>query len=511
MSLVQHFKTNPTLETDIGQFEFKDDIGQGGNANVLKFERGGHPFAIKFIRHGEEKKLLRFRDEFFCTAQIPTHKNVVRSYHFDTKEIGGTLYSLIIMKFYTANLHKLGPVTGEPIEEQAVKVRQLFKDILSGLQHLHLHDIVHRDIKPQNIFYDSDAETFVIGDLGIAHFNAEIFAKESHTKPSERLANYLFSAPEQADSKNIVTVAADIYSLGQVLQWYLTGKTVRGLGRPRFSSGTPGGSFSILDRVVDKSLQNNPLDRFQSIGELRTFIEEQKKPARDPWVKLHAFDDAIRRSFPKIKEVLNVVDHEKIMRFLINFQEVCQKDEFWYVMADGGDNTFRGLEPLKGKSWLLNGDTEMTVHNLLVYRDQAYPYKNFIILLFGPDKKFPYKTLEGKSVRRATHASRTQDMGTLFDDQHYIDPAETENGYFELAGETHTVDRQRFKDRYRYLIPYAVMVVPTQTASACMLDRSPTVNLMKSAIEHKELQKPDLDLYLAATKRHHSSEITRYN
>ena len=87
-SLVQFFKKSPVLNTDIGMFEFVSDLGRGGNAQVLKFKRGEHEFAIKFIAHGEEGKLQRFRDEFFGASKIPTHKNIVITYHFDTSTLG---------------------------------------------------------------------------------------------------------------------------------------------------------------------------------------------------------------------------------------------------------------------------------------------------------------------------------------------------------------------------------------------------------------------------------------
>ncbi|MGW3723504.1 hypothetical protein ACWD8L_41950, partial [Streptomyces sp. NPDC005133] len=78
MNLVTHFKQNNVLETDIGDFTFASSVDQGGNAHVLKFTRDKQSFAIKFIPHGDKDKLQRFRDEFFCAAQIPTHINVVR-------------------------------------------------------------------------------------------------------------------------------------------------------------------------------------------------------------------------------------------------------------------------------------------------------------------------------------------------------------------------------------------------------------------------------------------------
>ena len=132
-SLVQHFKKNPVLDTDIGAFEYESDLGQGGNASVLKFKRGEHAFAIKFLPHGENGKLQRFRDEFFCAAQIPTHKNVVNSYHFDTKTFDDTVYYLIVMNAYDSSLNKHGHVADKTVPEQKEQAWRLFLDLCNGL------------------------------------------------------------------------------------------------------------------------------------------------------------------------------------------------------------------------------------------------------------------------------------------------------------------------------------------------------------------------------------------
>ena len=510
-SLVQHFKKNPVLDTDIGAFEYVSDLGQGGNASVLKFKRGEHDFAIKFIPHGDEGKLRRFRDEFFCAAQIPAHKNIAKSYHFDTRTLDGSEYSLIVMKAYDSTLNKLGPVTDKAVPEKKEHAWRLFCDLCNGLHHLHSHHIVHRDIKPQNIFYDEKAEAFVIGDLGIAHFKVDAFAKEARTKPTERLANYLFSAPEQADSKTQVTEAADIYSLGQVMQWYLTGATVRGQGRTSFSESSQQEKLSILDAFTRKALRDNPAERFQSLNEVADFVKNAQTPVHDPWIKIHAFDRVIRQSFPQIRKTLAVSDHAEINTFLTLFQKDCDPKEFWYMMADGGDGHFESLEHISGKSWLLNGITEMSVSQLLVHRDDGYPYKDFFILLFGPEKRFSYSTSEGKRVKRKPSTGWDQDLATLVDDKFYIDPDDTKNGFYRMGNETLAVSRERFKDRQRYLVPYGLMVVPTQTASASMTDREPTAEMIRAAIQAKNLNEQDLRRYLDATRAHHSTEITKWN
>jgi serine/threonine protein kinase len=486
-------------------------LGQGGNASVLKFKRGEHDFAIKFIPHGEEGKLRRFRDEFFCAAQIPTHRNIAKSYHFDTKTLDGSTYSLIVMKAYDSTLNKHGPITDKAVPEQEEQAWRLFCDLCNGLKHLHCHHIVHRDIKPQNIFYDESAEAFVIGDLGIAHFKVDAFAKEARTKPTERLANYLFSAPEQVESKTQVTEAADIYSLGQVMQWYLTGAPVRGQGRTSFSESSQQEKLSILDAFTGKALRNNPAERFQSLNEVADFVKKAKTPVRDPLIQILAFDEVIRQSFPQIGKTLTVTDHAEINTFLTVFQKDCDPKEFWYVMADGVDNRFESLQHMSGKSWLLNGITEMSVKHLLVHRDNGYHYKNFFILLFGPEKRFSYSTSDGKRVKRKPSTGWDRDAATLVDDKFYINPDETKNGFYRMDNETLAVSRERFKDRERYLVPYGLMVVPMQTASASMTDREPTAEMIKAAIQAKNLNEQDLRRYLDATRAHHSTEITKWN
>ena len=512
-SLVQYFKDNPVLETDIGDFEYVSSMGQGGNAHVLKFKRTTHHFAVKFIPHGENGKLARFRDEFFGASQIPTHMNIARSYHFDTKALNGTTYSLIIMKAYGNTLNKVakdGPELQHPDRKELAW--KLFINLCNGLNHLHTNHIIHRDIKPQNIFYDEKAEAYVIGDLGIAHFNAEVFAKESKTKPSDRMANYLFSAPEQADSRSKITEAADIYSLGQVMQWFMTGSTIRGLGRTSFADRSSQDKMSILDAFATKALRDKPNERFQSIKEISEFVKAAKQPPKpDPTVKLNAFDLVIRHSFPQINKTLSVTDPKEIEAFLIKFQADCNPNDFCYMHADEGDGDFQRLEYLGGKKWIFNSYLEMTVSRLLVHRDDSQAHKNFFILVFGPDKRFTYSNWEGKKIKRAPTDGWKQDSGTLVDGKFYINPAETRNGFYKMGDETLSANSERFSYRQRYLEPFGLIVVPAQTASATMNDRRPTGELIRAAVQNKELTEQELRTYLNATRAHHSYEITKWN
>jgi eukaryotic-like serine/threonine-protein kinase len=509
VTLVKYFRTNPELKTDIGNFKFEKDIGSGGNASVLEFKRGTLSFAIKFLLANDDSKLRRFQDEFFCAAQIPSNPHIVDVYHFDMIEIDEKKYALIVMKLYHNNLHKLGNAVGKPTTERASTGLRLFENLMAGLRHLHGYGIVHRDIKPQNIFHDATLDKLVIGDLGIAHFKSDKFAKQSKTKSGERLANYLYSAPEQVDSKNEISAAADIYALAQVIQWFLTGSPIRGLGRQRFLTDEPDETLSMLDAFADVALLQNASDRFQSIDEIEQFVGRRKKP--DPWKKIRAFDDAIRQSFPRIRTTLATSDHQEITGFLLTFQKICTASDFWYVQADGGDNQLEGIEQLTPTKWLMNDSTELAISTLLIHRDGAYPYKNFFILVLDPEQPFTWTDVGGTPVARTPIGHDECDWAILMDERLYLDPDETRNGYVLTGGRPLQVSSDRFKARCRFVVPYGVMIVPRDTASADMVDREPTSELMRAAIKSKNLQPVDLKNYLNATRRYHSRVLTNFN
>ncbi|GLS90370.1 hypothetical protein GCM10007916_14370 [Psychromonas marina] len=510
-SLNKSLKNLSYLPTDIGDFEFVKSLGEGGNSFVFHFKKGEKDFAIKFLKKAESSKLNRFKDEYFCASQIPSHNNIVQAYHFDKVTVDSDEYFIIIMKYYQGTLRTEDNGSETNYDSQSEKAWELFISLANGLSHLHSHQIIHRDLKPQNVFFDESINEYVIGDLGIAHFSDEVFERESKTKPTERMANFGFSAPEQIDSKEAVQASCDIYSLGQVIYWYLTGKTIRGLDMEALANSNSPENLKYLDRIVKKCLINDASKRFQSISEISEYLKELKNPPKhDYWPELHKFDDAIRKSLPKIKSFLEVSDEKIIKRFLDNFNNECKADEYWYMSVEGGDNTFTGISHLEGMNFLFCGMTEIKLSKLLVYRDSGYPYKNFFILLIDPSEPFNLLDEEGNSINRDLSPECSRDYATLWNEK-YVDCDETDNGYFEFQGDVITVDRDTFKDRIRHLQKYAYIIVPQGTATARMMDRTPTERFLERVVKEEAIEKSSLRTYLDETRSHHSREITMYN
>jgi serine/threonine protein kinase len=95
-----------------------------------------------------------------------------------------------------------------------------FHGICQGVAHAHAKNVVHRDIKPRNIFLDSKHEA-VVGDFGLCFLMDDLSDdNERITETMEVAGPRWFGAPEARDGRlEDVTFAGDVYSLGKVLHW----------------------------------------------------------------------------------------------------------------------------------------------------------------------------------------------------------------------------------------------------------------------------------------------------
>lgn len=507
---IEYFKKNPTLTTDVGNFTFEALIGQGGNAHVLKFKKGPLYFAVKFLEHLDLRKLGRLKDEFFSAAQLPTHPNVARNFHFGQVTLEARDFSLIVMRLYGQSLKQRGPLAGDMEEEERAKLAvKLFTNLLNGLDHLHTGQVIHRDLKPENVFFDEQSNAFVIGDLGIAHFSDE-FPRESETRRGERLGNYLFSPKEQATPGNQPVPANDLFALGQIVQWFLAGTTHRGVGRKPLSSSESPAALRILDSIVEACLHDDAAARPQSVAAVREAIDKAENPGRD--ITLRGFDlvRAICMSYDQIDKVWYSTRSEDIEDFITNFSRECRAEEFCCVYTGGGDVTGTRFEQLGERRWLLNDVDELLVENIIAYRDRSRLYRSFFIVLAAPDEPFQWQDADGAAVTRPVSDQKFGDAATLFEGR-YMDSAIHERSYFKRKGETIEVTSDKFTFRQRHLKRTAYLIVPDRSAASRMTDRTPMANLLESVSASGRLDDQVLADYLNATEDHHSFELARWD
>ncbi len=199
-----------------GRYKILDLVGVGGMAVVLKAEDlvMDRVVAIKILNdqyNGDEQAEIRFINESKAVAML-SNKNIVGVYDVaifpDIKYIVMEYLDGITLREYMDNKKLL------PWKEACVYVLQ----ILRALEHAHGKDVVHRDIKPQNIILLKNGEVKVT-DFGIAK------TPDMTDIPvtDKAIGTVYYISPEQASGKE-TSFASDIYSVGVVLYELVTGE-----------------------------------------------------------------------------------------------------------------------------------------------------------------------------------------------------------------------------------------------------------------------------------------------
>lgn len=197
-----------------GRYEIMGRIGTGGMADVYKaIDRTLNRYvAIKVLKREfreDETFVKKFRTEAQSAAGL-SHPNIVNVY--DVAEDRGLYYIVmelvegITLKEY---IQKKGRLTAKEVTSIAVQV-------CSAIEMAHTHNIVHRDIKPQNIMISKEGKVKVT-DFGIAK------ATSSNTISTNVMGSVHYTSPEQARG-GFSDEKSDIYSLGITMYEMITGE-----------------------------------------------------------------------------------------------------------------------------------------------------------------------------------------------------------------------------------------------------------------------------------------------
>jgi serine/threonine-protein kinase len=199
------------------QFEFVDKapLGEGGFARVWKARRRADGQIVAF------KEPLRDPDAFarlrreIEVQQTLAHPNVMPILDVDPD------LRWFTMPLALGNLEQLRPSLDED------DLAMIVHDIADALAVAHSHGLVHRDVTPRNILALSHTtgrggRRWVIADWGLVRRPAGQTTNRL-TRPHQGLGTEGFAAPETWRAGHEATAAADVYSLGQVVGWFLTG------------------------------------------------------------------------------------------------------------------------------------------------------------------------------------------------------------------------------------------------------------------------------------------------
>lgn len=268
-------KKNTHITTAFEEYIIKSQIGQGGNGTVFEaIDSSGNTVALKAIDRNATltDKLKRFKNEIsFC--QNYTHPNIIKVLDYGTYLADNKDIIFYVMPYYNSTLRTM---IKEGINRS--DIFPIFMKILDGLGFAHSKGVWHRDIKPENILIDTRTNQVVIADFGIAHFSQDIIVTSIETKATDKLANFLYAAPEQRYRNGIVDGHCDIFSLGLILNEMFTGTVIAGTNYK--TVGDVDKNYCFVDTLIEMMTAQSQDDRPYSIQnvafQLKALLKEKK-------------------------------------------------------------------------------------------------------------------------------------------------------------------------------------------------------------------------------------------
>ena len=253
-----------------GDFELVRELGRGATAIVylLRDHQLERDVALKVIRGGvgvDAEAIARLEREAHLVAQLQ-HPNIVKLY--GTQRLPDESVALLMEHVPGRNLKEiLRKKGGLPIPS----VLSILQDVASALAYAHRRRIVHRDVKPENIYIDEEVGAARLADFGVAR----PWDQDSRlTLPGASLGTPAYMSPEQIDGRE-VDGRSDVYSLGLVGYEMILGyhpwedqnvfTTISKQKSETLPMDLPGlEAYPMLARLLEGALEKDPDRRLES-------------------------------------------------------------------------------------------------------------------------------------------------------------------------------------------------------------------------------------------------------
>ncbi|MEW6433146.1 MAG: serine/threonine-protein kinase [Myxococcota bacterium] len=212
----------------LGQYQLGARLGEGGMGVVYEAKHAllHRRAAIKLMQPGRfsPTQLARFEREVQATASLG-HPNTIAIYDFGRADDGTFYYVMELLD--GSDLHDVVRKTGVMGSARAAFV---LRQVLGSVAEAHANGMVHRDIKPSNIFLSQRSGLYDFAkllDFGLVKSASPALSGDAHlTATNALLGTPAFMAPELFESPENASPKSDLYALGCVIYWMLTGRPI---------------------------------------------------------------------------------------------------------------------------------------------------------------------------------------------------------------------------------------------------------------------------------------------
>lgn len=348
-------------------------------------------FLLENISKIESENFKRFKQAYINLLLLKSNNYIIPQFYFGELILddNNTVPYIIMHK---ANKSKLE--VASDFEDFEIKFTQL----LDCIQFIHDNWIIHRDIKPQNIFeYDWK---IVLWDFDISSFSD---IKLVHTDKWDRLANYHFSSPEQSNNKIWkICEKSDWYAFWQILHYLIIWNALRGQDEIDIV-WVKWIEYKKYQELIKKLIQEKQQNRLGSKDEILHYLKEfdehekknqellrKKKSKEKEKNLLDFFLDIILKYSNTVSQWFQIIIKKSIIISLLKDInkgiELEWTNFLWYNKWIWDDNITSIIQK-RGIFWFLFHDNiwifnnvELNIDKIYVYKKNWLPWENFLII-----------------------------------------------------------------------------------------------------------------------------------
>ncbi|MDX6498457.1 MAG: eukaryotic-like serine/threonine-protein kinase [Blastocatellia bacterium] len=228
-------------------------------------------YVIKLLKVQDPKALARFDKEIKASFALK-HRNIVK--------VKDSAYENTATPYLVTEYCSGGALSAEKISTLPTVDRlRVFEQICEAIAYAHRDRVLHRDIKPGNVFLEtSDSLTPIVGDFGLCFFMDDKNT-ERPTATKESMGNWEFGPPERTRREDHPSASFDVYQLGKLLYWLLSDGVI--LDREDFD--TPyfdlrktscDHAVHLAYDIISKSVIKDPERRYQTGTQMLEDVKE---------------------------------------------------------------------------------------------------------------------------------------------------------------------------------------------------------------------------------------------